>query len=132
MTYEEAEICFEKGFPVVCTKCPGFHYEYMVGQIYCLCSIHKCISTDNINKNIQSTFGVQKEGINEGTLKPDEMEPLNSFNIQVQKFLKSRKAAQFKALIKELLAAGLTQTRIIEKVKSIIKELKAKEKTAND
>lgn len=130
MTYEEAEICFEKGFPVVCVRAPHMDCEYMVGQTYELTGIYIYFPRDNIKHDIYRSFEVKQNGYNidsSVTLKPEEMKPLNSFNIPVQKFLKSRKSAEFRDLIKEFLAAGATQTRIIEKVKSVIKEIKISE-----
>ena len=132
MTYEEAEICFEKGFPVVCVRCPGRDCNFMVGQTYYINAVSKFIPYGINGKGIEASATLKQNERECYSVKLGCIEPLNSFNIQVQKFLKNRKTALFKDLIREYLAAGITQTRIIEKVKSIIKESKTKEKQTND
>lgn len=127
MTYEEAEICLEYHLPVKCVRPPNQYCEGMVGKTYYINQLARFIPHGNRGHEIDVSATLEMNSRSLISVGLWHIEPLNSFKNTVQKYLKNRKKAQFKSLIKEYLEAGATQTRIIEKVKSIIKEIKNSE-----
>lgn len=124
MTYEEAEICLEYHLPVKCVRPPNQYCEGMVGKTYYIKELTRFIPHGNRGHEIDVSATLEMNSRSLISVGLWHIEPLNSFKNNVHKYLKNRKKAQFRALINEYVEAGLTQTRIIDKVKSIIREIK--------
>lgn len=124
MTYEEAMICLEYHFPVRLVHAPDQYSEGMVGNTYYINIVSRFIPYGNRGHDVDESASLEINNRSCTSVDLWKIELLNSYKNTVYKYLRNRKAAQFRDRINELLAAGLTQTRIIEKVKSIIKELK--------
>lgn len=131
MTYEEAEICLKYHFPVKLVAAPDLYTENMVGNVYYINMVSRFIPYGNNGKEIEASATLEMNSKSWTSVDLCKIELLNSFKNTVHNYLKNRKKAQFRALINEYVEAGLTQTRIIDKVKSIIKDIKTKEKTEN-
>lgn len=124
MTYEEAEICLEYHLPVRLVSAPDQYSENMVGNTYYINKVSRFIPYGNRGHNVDESAQLEDNGRSCISVDLWKIEPLNSFKNTIHNYLRNRKKSQFKHLISEYVAAGTTQTRIIEKVKSIIKEIK--------
>lgn len=98
--------------------------EGMVGKSYYINQLSRFIPHGNNGKEIETSATLEMNSRSLISVGLWYIEPLNSFKNTVHNYLRNRKKAHFKALINEYLEAGCTQTRITEKVKSIIKEIK--------
>ena len=101
MTYDEAKICMEHGILVTVIRKMN-NQEYLDGNNY---------------------FDLQSE-----TVPLDAIKVANSFSNFAGQLIRDGKISQFKSLIEELMAAGLNQTQVTDRVKKIYKQLKTQQR----
>ncbi len=126
MTYDEAMICLEHGFPVTVTR--KIHdREYLFGKNYFVFSLGSYLPPKKGNGELVISAGLGKEFRSTETVTLDAIEVANSFSNHAENYLRDGKIQQFKNLIEELMNAGLNQTQVTDRVKKIYKQLKGKQ-----
>ena len=125
MTYDEAKICLEHGFPVTVTR--KLHdREYLFGNNYFIFSLGSYLPPKKNGGDLVISAGIGKEFRSTETVTLDAIEVANSFSQYAENYLRDGKIKQFKNLIEELMNAGLNQTQVTDRVKKIYKQLKGK------
>ena len=125
MTYDEAMICLEHGFPVTVTK-KMHDQEHLFGNNYFIFSLGSYLPPKKEKDGLVVSAGIGKEFRSTETVTLDAIEVANSFSNHAENYLRDGKIQQFKNLIEELMNAGLNQTQVTDRVKKIYKQLKGK------
>ena len=125
MTYDEAMICLEHGFPVTVTK-KMHDQEHLLGNNYFIFSLGSYLPPKKEKGGLVVSAGIGKEFRSTETVTLDTIEVANSFSHHAANYLRDGKIEQFKNLIEELMNAGLNQTQVTDRVKKIYKQLKGK------
>lgn len=112
MTFEEAYVCFKYRYPVICSKDP------YIGQTYFIRDVLKCRTI--YKEGIIASATIEKDERSCAQVKASDLSPVNGYETYVQNKIKEMKNEQFKDFVKELLAAGMNQTQILEHVKKIV------------
>ncbi len=122
MTYEEAKVCFEYHYPVVCITKAGSH-EFALGKKYYISGINLAGSKYKKEQG-QITVWLEENERTCFTAGLKDIKVDEAFDYLVEKYVKDGKVQMFRTLLGELLDNGLNQTEIINRVKKLIKIIK--------
>ena len=125
MTYDEAKICMEHGILVTVIRKMN-NQEYLDGNNYLIYSLNRTL-TDKDNGHVV-TAGIGLNFRSTETVPLDAIKVANSFSNFAGQLIRDGKISQFKSLIEELMAAGLNQTQVTDRVKKIYKQLKTQQR----
>ena len=128
MTYDEAKICMEHGILVTVIRKMN-NQEYLDGNNYLIYSLNRTLTDkDNDHGNYVVTAGIGLNFRSTETVPLDAIKVANSFSNFAGQLIRDGKISQFKSLIEELMAAGLNQTQVTDRVKKIYKQLKTQQR----
>lgn len=123
MTYEDAEICLEQGFSVVCARAPRDR-QYLLGNKYHIAYVNK--GKNRKDKGLNTSVGLETSARCVESIDPSYIELSEEWQGAFVSAEKNKKNSLFSSLINDLRSAGLNQTQIVDHVKKINKKLKGK------